>query len=168
MSSLNRRRAVYTGVFDPVHLGHLDIIERGSRLYEHLIIGVGVNPDKKTFFDSEERVRLLREVVERYGNVEVVPFSGLAVAFVRAIGAGVMLRGMRGLSDIDYEVTMSMMNRKIDEDIETVFLMSREEFSHLSSSLMRQVAMVGGPLHHFLPTPVAEALSDRAAQLLRG
>ena len=168
MAVLNRQCAVYTGVFDPVHLGHLDIIERGSRLYEHLVIGIGNNPDKKPFFDTEERMRLLREVVACYPNVEVVPFSGLAVAFVRSMNAGVMLRGMRGLSDIDYEVTMSMMNRKIDEEIETVFLMSREELSHLSSSLMRQVAMVGGPLHHFLPAPIAHALYERAAQLRGG
>lgn len=160
--SLNPRIAVYTGTFDPVHLGHLDIIQRGSRLFERLIVGVGVNPDKRTLFSTEERVQLIREVSAGWPNVEVLAFDGLAVAFVRACGARVVLRGLRTLSDMEYEFTMSLMNRNLDSEIDTVFLMANEEFSHVSSSLLRQIAALGGDLSKFLPEPVREALVARA------
>src|SRR5215469_2118007 len=100
---LNPRVAVYTGTFDPVHLGHLDIIQRGSQLFDRLVVGVGINPDKTTLFTIDERVKLLEEVVQEFGNVEVKPFTGLAVQFVRGLGAAVMLRGLRTLSDMEYE-----------------------------------------------------------------
>jgi pantetheine-phosphate adenylyltransferase len=96
------RIAVYTGVFDPVHLGHLDVIERGSQIFDQLVVGVGINPDKSPFFTQEERVRLLQEVVARYPNVEVRPFEGLAVRFVREVGSRIMLRGLRTTSDMEY------------------------------------------------------------------
>lgn len=159
---LNPRVAVYTGTFDPVHLGHLDIIDRGRQLYEKLVVGVGINPDKSTLFTIEERVRLLEWVTEAFGNVEVQPFTGLAVQFVRSLGAGVMLRGLRTLSDMEYEFTMSLMNLNLDPGIETVFLMAKEEFSHVSSSLLRQIAALGGDLSKFLPEPVKKPLIDRA------
>ena len=159
---LSPRVAVYTGTFDPVHYGHLDIIQRGSRLFEKLIVGVGVNPDKKTLFTPEERVRLTREVSRAWPNVEVKAFDGLAVSFVRRSGAMVVLRGLRTLSDMEYEFTMSLMNRNLDPEIETVFLMAKEEYSHVSSSLLRQIAVLGGDLSKFLPEPVREALVERA------
>ncbi len=162
MGSLNPRIAVYTGTFDPVHLGHLDIIQRGSRLFERLIVGVGVNPDKRTLFSTDERVQLIREVSAGWPNVEVRAFDGLAVAFVRACGARVVLRGLRTLSDMEYEFTMSLMNRNLDSEIDTVFLMANEEFSHVSSSLLRQIAALGGDLSKFLPEPVRGALVARA------
>ena len=155
---LSPRIAVYTGTFDPVHLGHLDAIQRGSRLFDRLIVGVGINPDKATLFDIDERVELLREVTARFGHVEVRKFEGLAVRFVREVGAGLMLRGLRTLSDMEYEFTMSLMNLHLDPDIETVFLMAKEEYSHVSSSLLRQIATLGGDLSKFLPGPVKEAL----------
>lgn len=160
--NLSPRVAVYTGTFDPVHLGHLDIIQRGSRLFERLIVGVGVNPDKKTLFTPDERVQLIREVSREWGNVEVRAFEGLAVSFVRQSGAMVVLRGLRTLSDMEYEFTMSLMNRNLDPEIETVFLMAKEEFSHVSSSLLRQIAVLGGDLSKFLPEPVRKALIERA------
>ncbi len=160
--SLNPRIAVYTGTFDPVHLGHLDIIQRGSRLFERLIVGVGVNPDKRTLFSTDERVQLIREVSAGWPNVEVRAFDGLAVSFVRACGARVVLRGLRTLSDMEYEFTMSLMNRNLDSEIDTVFLMANEEFSHVSSSLLRQIAALGGDLSKFLPEPVRGALVARA------
>ena len=159
---LSPRIAVYTGTFDPVHYGHLDIIKRGSLLFDRLIVGVGINPDKKTLFTIEERVGQIREVTGKWGNVEVESFYGLAVRFVRECGAGIMLRGLRTLSDMEYEFTMSLMNLAQDPQVETLFLMAKEEFSHVSSSLLRQIAALGGNLSKFLPEPVRAALSDRA------
>ena len=161
-SILSPRIAVYTGTFDPVHYGHLDIIKRGSLLFDRLIVGVGINPDKKTLFTIEERVGQIREVTGKWGNVEVRSFDGLAVRYVRECGAGIMLRGLRTLSDMEYEFTMSLMNLAQDPQIETLFLMAKEEFSHVSSSLLRQIAALGGNLSKFLPEPVRAALSDRA------
>lgn len=161
-STLNPRIAVYTGTFDPVHRGHLDVIERASVLFDRLVVGVGINPDKTTFFDIDERVRLIEEVSENFPNVEVEKFDGLAVRFVRETGARIMVRGLRTLSDMEYEFTMSLMNRNLDSEIETVFLMAKEEFSHVSSSLLRQIAQLGGDLTKFLPEPVKVALIERA------
>ena len=161
-SSLNPRIAVYTGTFDPVHRGHMDAIGRASVLFDRLIVGVGINPDKKTFFDIDERVRLIEEVSREFPNVEVRKFEGLAVRFVREVGARIMVRGLRTLSDMEYEFTMSLMNRNLDPEIETVFLMAKEEFSHVSSSLLRQIAQLGGDLTKFLPEPVKVALIERA------
>ena len=160
-SVLDPRVAVYTGTFDPVHRGHMDVIERGSVLFDRLIVGVGINPDKTTFFDIDERVRLIQEVSRKYPNVEVQKFDGLTVRFVRAAGARIMVRGLRTLSDMEYEFTMSLMNRNLDSEIETVFLMAKEEFSHVSSSLLRQIAQLGGDLTKFLPEPVKLALVER-------
>ena len=159
---LDPRVAVYTGTFDPVHLGHLDVIDRGRQLYEKLVVGVGNNPDKETLFTLDERVDLVKRVTAEFGNVEVKPFTGLAVQFVRGLGAGVMLRGLRTLSDMEYEFTMSLMNLNLDPEIETVFLMAKEEFSHVSSSLLRQIAALGGDLTKFLPEPVKGPLIRRA------
>ena len=161
-NSLDPRIAVYTGTFDPPHLGHLDIIARGSRLFDHLIVGVGNNPDKKTLFNTEERVDLVKTVTHDYSNVTVSEMTGLAVQFVRAQGARIMLRGLRTLSDMEYEFTMSLMNRSLDPGIETVFLMAKEEFSHVSSSLLRQIAALGGDLSKFLPDAVKKPLIERA------
>src|SRR5205823_8040616 len=141
---LDTHLAVYTGTFDPVHLGHLDVIRRGSRLFDRLVVGVGINPDKASFFSLEERVHLLQRVAAPYANVEVRPFTGLAVHFVRQVGARIMLRGIRTLSDMEYEFTMSLMNLNLDPEIETVFLMAKEEFSHISSTLIRQIAQFHG------------------------
>lgn len=162
-STLSPRVAVYTGTFDPVHLGHLDIIERGSRLFERLIVGVGINPDKQTLFTIDERVEHIRTVAaaRELTNVEVEKFDGLAVRFVRERTARIMIRGLRTLSDMEYEFTMSLMNLNLDPEIETVFLMAKEEFSHVSSSLLRQIAAFGGDLSKFLPEPVRKALMDR-------
>src|SRR5262245_5311738 len=127
---LSNRIAVYTGVFDPVHLGHFDVIRRGARVFDKLIVGVGVNPEKRSFFTLEERVDLVKNLVLPFGNVDVEPFEGLAVRFVREMGAGVMLRGLRTTSDMEYEFTMSLTNLALDTEIETVFLVAKEGFSH--------------------------------------
>ena len=156
--TLSPRVAVYTGTFDPVHHGHVDIIRRASGLFDRLIVGVGVNPDKATLFTPDERADLLRGVTARHGNVEVATFDGLAVRFVRGSGARIMVRGLRTLSDMEYEFTMSLMNGSLDPGLETVFLMASEEYSHVSSSLLRQIAKLGGDLTKFLPPSVAAAL----------
>jgi pantetheine-phosphate adenylyltransferase len=168
MGLLSPRRAVYTGVFDPIHLGHLDIIQRACSIFDELIVGVGINPEKTPFFSIEERVGLIRKVVAPYPNVTVQPFDELAVRFVRNQRARIMVRGLRTLSDMEYEFTMSLMNLNLDPQIETVFLMAKEEFSHVSSSLLRQIAVLGGDLSKFLPPVVAAALVERARQLKQG
>jgi pantetheine-phosphate adenylyltransferase len=162
--TLNPRVAVYTGTFDPVHLGHLDAIARGSRLFDTLIVGVGINPDKATYFSLDERAELLHDVCAEFGNVEIHKFEGLAVRFVRQVGARIMLRGLRTLSDMEYEFTMSLMNLNLDPEIETVFLMSKEEYSHVSSSLLRQIATLGGDLTKFLPPRVKDALNHKVKE----
>ena len=160
---LNPRVAVYTGTFDPVHLGHLDVIRRGSRLFDRLVVGVGVNPDKRPFFSSEERVDLAQRVVASLGNVEVRAFEGLAVKFVREVGAQVMLRGLRTLSDMEYEFNMSLTNHNLDPEIETVFLMAQVEHSHFSGTLIRQIGLFGGDLDPFLPPEVQAVVRDAHA-----
>jgi pantetheine-phosphate adenylyltransferase len=163
-ASLVQRVAVYTGVFDPIHLGHLDVIERGSRLFDRLVVGVGNNPEKSPFFPIEERVQLITGVVASYPNVEVQPFTGLAVRFVRQVGARVMLRGLRTLSDMEYEFSMSLTNLALDAELETVFLMAREEYSHISSTLIKQIAMFQGPLDQFVPPDVRDAMRKRGGR----
>ncbi len=164
----HHRVAVYTGVFDPVHLGHLDVIRRGSRLYDRLVVGVGINPEKAPFFTLEERVLQLRSLVAAHPNVEVRPFTGLAVRFVRDVGSRIMLRGLRTLSDMEYEFTMSLTNRNLDPEIETVFLMAKEEFSHVSSTLIRQIATFHGDLDKFVPPEIKAGLLNRVQELQRG
>jgi pantetheine-phosphate adenylyltransferase len=166
-SGNNLRIAVYPGVFDPVHLGHLDMIQRGSRLFDRLVVGVGINPDKAPFFTVDERVALLKRVVAPYANVEVKPFTGLAVHFVRQVGARIMLRGLRTTSDMEYEFNLSLANHALDPEIETVFLMAQEAHSHVSGSLLRQIATFGGPLDKFVSPEVKAALQARAAELER-
>src|SRR5207253_4750808 len=121
------------------------------RLWERLIVGVGDNPEKTPLFNQEERVALIRSVTAALPNVEVVPFHGLAVRFVRGLGARIMLRGIRTTSDMEYEFTMSLTNLALDPEIETIFLMAKETYSHISSTLLRQIAALGGDLEKFVP-----------------
>ena len=158
------RLAVYTGVFDPVHFGHLDVMKRGSRMFDRLIVGVGDNPDKSPLFSQPERVDMIRSVTADLANIEVTPFNGLTVHFVRSLGAKIMLRGLRTTSDMEYEFTMSLTNLALDPDIETVFLMARENYSHISGTLLRQIALFGGDLSKFVPPPIRAALLKRAQE----
>jgi pantetheine-phosphate adenylyltransferase len=151
-------------MFDPVHNGHLDVIRRGSRLVDTLTVGVGINPDKAPFFALEERVRLIQAVTADLPNVEVLPFTGLAVHFVRSLGARIMLRGLRTLRDMEYEFSMSLTNLSLDSEIETVFLMAQPDFAHVSGSLLRQIASLGGALEKFVPPAVQTALLARVRE----
>jgi pantetheine-phosphate adenylyltransferase len=155
-----RCAAVYTGSFDPITLGHLDVIGRASQIFEALVVGVGINPEKQPIFSLEERVRLVRESVAGLPNVRVELFSGLSVDFVRQQGAAVLLRGVRSLTDIDAEFTMTLANRKLDPQIETVFLMADAEYSHISSSLLKQITPLAddAALLKFVPPPVVAPL----------
>jgi pantetheine-phosphate adenylyltransferase len=162
--TLQRGIAVYTGTFDPIHLGHLDIIARGSAIFDRLVVGVGINPDKSPFFDQEERVEMVRRVIAPYPNVSVCAYHGLTVTFVREMGARVLLRGLRTTSDMENEFTMALMNRNLDPEIETVFLMAKEAYSHVSSTLLRQIASFGGKLEKVLPHEVKEALEARVRE----
>jgi pantetheine-phosphate adenylyltransferase len=137
------RTAVFTGTFDPLTLGHLDVIGRGRVLFEHLVVAIGINPNKQSLFTIEERIALARKVVAPFPNVSVEAVEGLTVHFVRRIGARVILRGLRTLSDMEYEFSMTMTNQRLDPSIETVFLMADGEYSHVSSSLIKQVARFG-------------------------
>jgi pantetheine-phosphate adenylyltransferase len=154
------RRAVFTGMFDPITLGHLDVIRRGMLLFDHLVVGIGVNPNKAALFSIDERVALARQVVAPFGNVSVEAFEELTVQFVRRIGARVILRGVRTLSDMEYEFGMSLTNHRLDPSIETVFLMADGEYSHISSSLIKQVARYGGAaaLELFVPPELIEPI----------
>ena len=152
--------AVYTGSFDPITLGHLDVIERASRIFARIVVGVGINPDKHPMFTLEERVALVKASVAHLANVRVALYSGLSVAFVREQGARVLLRGVRSLTDIDAEFTMTLANRKLDPGVETVFLMSDSQYSHISSSLLKQITPLAedDALRQFVPPPVVPAL----------
>ena len=142
--TLSARTAVYTGSFDPITLGHRHIIERAAGLYQTLVIGIGINAEKRPLFPTSQRVELVKAVTRGWANVRVETFDGLAVDYVRSLGSGVMIRGIRPLTDIAGEFTMMMANRQLDAAIETVFLMADERFAHVSSSLLKQIAMMSG------------------------
>lgn len=157
------RIAVYTGSFDPITLGHLNIIQRASSLVDRLIVGIGVNAGKDPMFTPDERVDLVKRVVQPFDNVEVQKFSGLAVNFVRRCGARVMIRGVRPLTDLEAELTMMLANRQLDAGIETVVLMADKEFAHVSSTLIKQIAPLARDeeLAHFVPPEVIAELRRR-------
>lgn len=136
------RLAVYTGSFDPITLGHLNVIQRASRLVDRLIVGVGINVEKDALFPASERVQMIQRVTAQYGNIEVRTFVGLAVEFVRECQAKVMIRGIRPLTDVAAEFTMLLANRQLAGEVETIFLMASEDLAHVSSSLIKQITPV--------------------------
>jgi pantetheine-phosphate adenylyltransferase len=152
--------AVYPGSFDPITLGHLNVIQRASRLFDRLIVGIGVNMAKGTMFTPDERVQLIAVATQDLKNVEIRKFPGLAVEFVKQCGARVMLRGVRPITDMPAEITMMMANRQLSPDVETLFLIADGELAHVSSSLIKQIAPVTGDeeLARFLPEKVVQAV----------
>ena len=160
---LDPHHAICVGSFDPVTLGHLDIITRGARVFDRLTIGIGINPDKRALFSTDERLDLMRQVLAPLENVAIMEFDGLAVNFVQERGAAVLLRGVRSLMDIEGELTMSLTNRTLAPEIETVFLMANENYSHISSTLIKQIARFARDdarerLQSFVPPEVVEPL----------
>lgn len=157
-------RALYAGSFDPVTHGHLDIIRRARRLFGEVVVGVGINADKRGLFEPEERAEMIRCELAGEAGVEVITFSGLAVDCARARGCGCFVRGIRGMADLDGEMTMAVTNRRLDEDIETVFLPADARFRHLSSRLVREVLANGRTLDDLVPPAVAEKTMTRLQQ----
>ncbi len=163
MTERKIRTAIYTGSFDPITLGHLNVIERGSRLVDRLVVGIGINAEKMGLFSNPEREDLVRAATSHLDNVEVVSFEGLAVNFVRELGARVMIRGIRPLTDMAGEITMMLANRELDPDIETVFLMADQRFAHVSSSLIKQITPMATDeeLSRFIPESIIPKLRER-------
>jgi len=159
-----KRIAVYPGTFDPVTHGHLDLVERGRRHFDRLVIAILRNEGKEPFFSVPERISLLQEAVSGWDNVQVDSFDGLLVDYVKSLGASVILRGLRALADFEYELQMAMMNRRLAPDLETVFLMPSEAYSYVSSRLVREVARLGGNVEGLVPPNVVRALVLRLDQ----
>ncbi|MCP3982404.1 MAG: pantetheine-phosphate adenylyltransferase [bacterium] len=159
------RVAVYPGTFDPVTNGHLDLAERGLRHFDRLVIAVLGNEEKRPLFSVDERIELLHEATHGWSGIEIESFDGLLVHFARRVGAQVILRGIRAASDFEYEMQMAMMNRKLEPELETVFLVPSEAYSYVSSRLVREVAKLGGEADRLVPPNVARALN---AKLSRG
>ena len=153
--------AVYPGSFDPITNGHLDIVERAVRLFDRVTLGVARREAKHPLFSVEERVALARQVTARFPNVEVAGFDNLLADFVRSAGAGTVIRGLRAVLDFDYEFQMVLTNRKIAPDIDTVFFLPSERYFYLSSSMVKEIASLGGPVSCFVPEPVLKALQTR-------
>jgi pantetheine-phosphate adenylyltransferase len=170
MSNPVQNIAVYPGSFDPITLGHLNVMERASRLFDKLIVGVGINTEKNPLFTYEERQTLIRGATGHLKNIEIRAFSGLAVEFVKSCGARIMVRGVRPISDIQAELTMMMANRRLAPDVETLFMIADGELAHVSSSLIKQIASVtpGQELEGFLPRNVVTALRIKLAETQKG
>ena len=151
--------AIYPGSFDPVTNGHLDLITRASNIFDKLIVAVAHNFEKDPLFSEKERVEMLETVTFKWTNVEVDVFDGLLMDYARAKNANVIVRGIRAVSDYEYELQMAMMNRKIEPDVETVFMLPAEQYSYLSSRLVKELARFGGPIKEFVPVIVQERLS---------
>jgi pantetheine-phosphate adenylyltransferase len=153
--------AIYPGSFDPVTNGHLDLIERGGKMFDRIIVAVLKNVEKEPLFSVPERIEMLREATNHWPNVEVDIFQGLLVDYARKKGAGVILRGIRAISDYEYELQMALMNRKLEPRLETVFMLPGESYSYLSSKLVREIARLGGPLKGLVPPAVETRLLEK-------
>lgn len=155
------RVAIYAGTFDPLTLGHMDLIRRASRIFERLILAVARSQDKNPLFSLEERLLLVQQSVADLENVEVEPFEGLLVSYAQQKGVHVLVRGLRAFSDFEFEFQMALTNRKMAPALETLFLMPKEEYSYISSSAVREIAELGGDTSMFVPPPVEAAFRER-------
>jgi len=155
------RRAIYPGSFDPVTNGHLDVVERARKLFDEVIVAVAYNDEKQPLFSLRERLDLLQRTVGKIDNVRIAQFKGLLVEFAKAKKAGAVIRGLRAVSDFEFEFQMALMNRKLDAVVETIFLMPKEEYTYLSSRIVKEIARLGGDVSSFVPTCVAKALNSK-------
>lgn len=153
--------AVYPGTFDPVTYGHIDLINRATKIFDRVIVAVAHNPSKGTLFTVEERVFMLKEAVKGMKSVVVDDFEGLVVNYVEASGANVMVRGLRMLSDFEYEFQMALTNRKLNGEIETIFMMPSESYSYISSKLIKEAVSLGANMSNFVPASVQKRLNDK-------
>jgi pantetheine-phosphate adenylyltransferase len=158
------RRAIYPGSFDPVTNGHLDVIERARKLFDEVVVAVAHHDEKQPLFSLEQRLNLLQETAGQIENVRVAKFSGLLVEFARAENAGAVIRGLRAVSDFEFEFQMALMNRNLNAAVETIFLMPKEEYTYLSSRIVKEIARLGGNVSNFVPACVAKALNGKFSQ----
>ncbi|HET9418269.1 MAG TPA: pantetheine-phosphate adenylyltransferase [Chthoniobacterales bacterium] len=151
-------RAIYPGSFDPVTNGHLDVIERGRKLFDEVVVAVAYNEEKNALFSLEERLQLLEQSIGQINNVRIAQFDGLLVDFAVAQQANAVIRGLRAVSDFEFEFQMALMNRKLETAVETIFLMPKEEYTYLSSRIIKEIARLGGDVSSFVPPAVVKAL----------
>jgi pantetheine-phosphate adenylyltransferase len=157
--------AVYPGTFDPITNGHSDLVQRASGLFDQVIVAIAANPGKTPLFDLEQRVAMAEQVLSQFENVEICGFSELLVHFVKAKNAKVILRGLRAVSDFEYEMQLASMNRHLDSSIETVFMTPSEETSFISASLVKEIALHGGDVSHFVHENIVEALNTAKTKI---
>jgi pantetheine-phosphate adenylyltransferase len=158
------RRAIYPGSFDPVTNGHLDVADRARKLFDEVIVAVAHNDEKQSLFSLDERLELLAQTVGKMDNVRIAHFDGLLVEFAKSHGAQAVVRGLRAVSDFEFEFQMALMNRKLENAVETIFLMPKEEYSYLSSRIIKEIARLGGHVSDFVPPPVAAALAKKLSR----
>jgi pantetheine-phosphate adenylyltransferase len=158
---MNKKIAIYPGTFDPVTLGHIDIIQRASKLFDEIIVTVAINLSKKPLFSIEERVDMIDNAIREFDNVSVEKFDGLLVNFASNKNASVIIRGLRAVSDFEYEFQMALMNKHLQNDITTVFLMPNEKYTYLNSTIVKDVARFGGKFENFVTKHVATKLIDK-------
>ena len=159
------KTAVYPGSFDPVTNGHIDVIERALKLFDRVIVAVGDNPGKKPTFSTEERVEMLKECTKDMKNIEIDAFSGLLLDFVKSKKSGIIIRGLRAVSDFEFEFQRALMNRVVDGDIETVFIMTKEDYVYLNSSIVKEMAMFDGNVNGLVPKIVEEKLKEKFSKV---
>lgn len=155
------RRGIYPGTFDPITNGHLDLVQRGLRIFDEIIIAVAPSPKKQPLFTLEERLKMIRESVKGYKNVGVEAFNGLLVEYAKSRGDAAIIRGLRAVSDFEYELQMALMNRRLDTSVETVFMMPSEEYSFLTSTIVKEAASFGGSVRGLVPEVVERALNEK-------
>jgi pantetheine-phosphate adenylyltransferase len=161
------KRAIYPGSFDPVTNGHLDVVERARKLFDEVIVAVAYNDEKQPLFSLEERLELLRQTVGKIENVRIAHFDGLLVDFAVTEKASAVIRGLRAVSDFEFEFQMALMNRKLEGAVETIFLMPKEDYSYLSSRIIKEIGRLGGDISKFVPAGVASALAKKFADRRR-
>lgn len=158
------KRAVYPGTFDPMTMGHLDILKRSSMLFDEVILAIAINEKKNTLFTIKERTEMALEATKDIKNIRVVPFECLLVNFMRKIESQIVIRGLRAVSDYEYELQLALMNRKLDPDLDTVFFMPSQQFIFLSSSMVREIASLGGDVAPFVPSVVYKELIKKMGE----